>query len=137
MVLLFTKGLAQNPIDRIKPKGIIRKNIPDCRDMISPSPPTMKGITAPPAIPVHKIPDNDPWCSLTEFKANENIMEYITEIKKPTIGKPINAIWAEPVSATTKHTMVMDVAKIKSFRLSINLSNNKPSKQPTVNMAQK
>ena len=137
MVLLFTNGFAQNPMERIKPKGMIKKNIPYCNDMASPKPPTINGITAPPAIPVQRMPDSEPWCSLTEFNANENMMEYITDMKNPTIGNAINAICAEPVSAKTRQTMVMDVAKINNFRLSINFNSNRPSKQPTVNMAQK
>jgi len=47
-------------MDRIKIKGIIKKNIPDFNDINSPKPPTINGITAPPAIPVQSIPDNDP-----------------------------------------------------------------------------
>ncbi len=60
MVLLLTNGLAQNPMVRIKAKGIIKKNIPDFNDINSPKPPTINGITAPPAIPVQRIPDKDP-----------------------------------------------------------------------------
>jgi len=60
MVLLFTKGLAQNPMDRMNANGIIKKNIPDFNDISSPKPPTINGITAPPAIPVQRIPDNEP-----------------------------------------------------------------------------
>ena len=124
-------------MDRMNAKGTIKKNIPDLNDISSPKPPTINGITAPPAIPVQRIPDNEPWCSFTELSAKEKIMEYITEMKNPTIGKPINAICSEPVSAKIKLMMVMEVAKINSFLLSINFNNNRPNRQPTVNMAQK
>lgn len=61
MVLLFTKGLAQNPIDRMNSKGMIRKNNAALKLISSPNQPTIKGTIAPPAIPVHKIPERDPW----------------------------------------------------------------------------
>ena len=128
MVLLLTKGLAQKPIERIKANGIIKKNIPDFKSIISPNPPTINGITAPPAMPVHKIP---------ELSANEKMMEYITEIKKPINGKPIKANSVEPVRVNTKQSIVIAVATINILRLSMNFKSNNPNKQPMVNIAQK
>ena len=137
MVLLFTSGFEKNPMVRIKISGIIKKNMPVLRSIISPSPPTIKGKTAPPAIPVHKIPDREPWCSLTELRAKEKIMEYITEIQKPTIGKPIKANSAEPNKEAIKLIIVIKVENINILRLSINFKSNSPKIQPKVSMAQK
>ena len=109
MVWLLTSGFDKNPMVKIKTSGISKNNIPNLRSVISPIPPTMNGKTAPPAIPVHKIPDKDPWYSLTELSAKEKIMEYITDIKNPIIGKPIKAILAEPNTAATKQTTVIKV----------------------------
>jgi len=55
-----TKGFAQNPIDKIKTRGIMRKNRAVFKEVTSPIIPTINGRMAPPAIPVHKIPDKDP-----------------------------------------------------------------------------
>ena len=60
MILLVTKGFAQKPIDKIKANGMSRKNKAVFREVISPIIPTIKGKMAPPAIPVHKIPDKEP-----------------------------------------------------------------------------
>jgi hypothetical protein len=57
---LVTKGFAQKPIDKIKANGMSRKNKAVFREVISPIIPTIKGKMAPPAIPVHKIPDKEP-----------------------------------------------------------------------------
>lgn len=119
MVLLFTNGLAQKPMDRMKARGINKKNIPNRRPESSPRLPTINGKTAPPAIPMHNIPDSDPWFSLTELRAKENMMDHITEIKKPIAGKAKSAVLGLPVSAKTRKIMVSKVAPINNFRLSI------------------
>jgi hypothetical protein len=59
-ILLVIKGFAQNPMDNINNKGIIMKNRAVFIEVISPITPIKKGKMAPPAIPVHKIPDRDP-----------------------------------------------------------------------------
>jgi hypothetical protein len=82
MVWLLTSGFDKKPIVKIKTIGISKNNMPTLRLVISPIPPTMKGKTAPPAIPEHKIPDKDPWCSLTELSAKEKIIEYRKDNKK-------------------------------------------------------
>ena len=61
----------------------------------------------------------------------------MTEMNNPTIGKPINAICEDPVKAIIRLIIVMIVARINNFPLSINFNSNKPKRQPTVNMAQK
>jgi|TARA_B110000259_G_C13972161_1_gene385154 hypothetical protein len=60
IVLLITKGFAQKPIDKIKVRGMIRKNKAVFKEIASPIIPTINGKIAPPAIPVHNIPDKDP-----------------------------------------------------------------------------
>ena len=131
------RGDAQKPILNMKSNGTIRKNIPVFKDVNSPSHPTIKGTIAPPAIPVHKIPDKEPWCFFTEFSAKEKIIDHITDIKKPTRGNETSATFGFPVNANSKEVMVATLAKINSFRLSIIFKSNKPSRQPTVSIAQK
>ena len=47
-------------MDNINNKGIVMKNRAVFKEVISPITPIKKGKIAPPAIPVHKIPDKDP-----------------------------------------------------------------------------
>ena len=137
MVLLCTRGLAQKPIDNIKIKGTTKKNKPVFKLDISPINPTIKGIIAPPAIPVHNIPDRDPWWYFTELSASEKMMDHITEIQNPSKGKAITAIDALPVSANIKQIIVAAEAPIKSFLLSMIFKRANPSKHPKVSIAQK
>lgn len=95
-ILFAISGLAKNPIEKIKSNGIIKNNRPDFKDKYSPKPPTIKGMIAPPAIPVQRIPEREPWCVLIEFSANENIIEYMTETKKPIKGKKTKDRFALP-----------------------------------------
>lgn len=60
MVLLVTKGFAQNPIEHINANGINKKNMLYLIPIVSPSAPITSGTMAPPAIPLHNIPDKDP-----------------------------------------------------------------------------
>ena len=71
---------------KMKPRLKNKKAMPPFNPTRSPNVPTSKGNMAPPAIPVHNIPDKEPWCSLTEFKAREKMMDHMTEMKKPIIG---------------------------------------------------
>ena len=80
-------GFAQKPMLSIYINGINKNIIPYFNPIISAKIPTIKGIKAPPIIPVHNIPENEPWCFGTEFNANENIIDHITDRKKPTAGK--------------------------------------------------
>jgi len=78
---------------------------------------------------VHKIPENEPWCFLTELRAKEKIMEYITKIKKPINGNPIKAISFDPA----KQIIVLAVASINIIRLSKNfMSNNRKNQRLTL-----
>jgi len=72
--LLFTKGLAQKPILKINARLINKTLMPSLSPKRSPNPPMMNGNMAPPTIPVTRIPEKDPWCSLTEFKAKEKMI---------------------------------------------------------------
>ena len=60
---------------------------PRARPNRSPSPPTSSGTTAPPTIPVHRMPENEPWCEVTELSASEKMIDHITEAQKPITGK--------------------------------------------------
>src|SRR5439155_292444 len=79
----------------------------------------MRGTMAPPMMPVTIIPEKEPWCSLTEFRASEKIIGYITEAKNPIQGNAISEIFAEPKSATLKNMRARTVKMIKTFLLSI------------------
>ena len=59
MVLLVIIGFAQNPILNIKPSVKNKKHMPNLKPILSPSQPTIKGIMAPPIIPVTIIPENE------------------------------------------------------------------------------
>ena len=80
---MLIKGFAQNPIERINNRVIIKNNRPVFNPKTSPIAPTINGINAPPIIPVTKIPENEPCESETEFKAKEIIIDHIVAIKKP------------------------------------------------------
>jgi len=71
----------------------------------SPIAPTSHDTTAPPTIPVHRIPENDPWCSATEFSASENTIDHITDRKKPTAMKAMRETEVGPASATARLTI--------------------------------
>lgn len=60
MVLFVIKGLDQKPILKIKPRVKNIKVIANLKPITSPRAPMIEGTTAPPTIPVHKIPENDP-----------------------------------------------------------------------------
>ena len=75
-------------------------------------------------MPVTRMPEKEPWCSSTEFSASENIMGYITDAKKPTIGNATNAIFAEPNKAALKLRIAKIVNEISTILLSNNFSNS-------------
>lgn len=124
-------------MDRTKVKGTKRKNIPNFKDVTLPINPIINGRMAPPAIPVHNMPDMEPWCLATELSPNDTIMDHITEMVNPSAGNAITAILAEPVNAKNKQIKVAIVANIKTRRLSMNFRRIRPRTQPKVNMAQK
>jgi hypothetical protein len=50
----------------------------------------INGTTAPPMIPVLRIPANGPWCSETEFRASDTSTGHIIEANSPMAGNAIN-----------------------------------------------
>ena len=82
IVLLFTNGFAQIPMQKMKISPTKFKHIAILNDKRSLIKPIITCKIAPPIIPLIKIPANEPWCSLREFKAKEIIMGYITRHEK-------------------------------------------------------
>lgn len=65
------------------------------------------------------------------------MMDHITEIENPSMGKANKAEGALPRSAKNKHKIVVTEAPISSFLLSIIFSKASPKRQPKVSIAQK
>ncbi len=57
---LFTSGFAQKPMERMYPSVININVIASLSPTSSAMPPIINGTTAPPTMPVHKIPENVP-----------------------------------------------------------------------------
>lgn len=83
MTLFFMMGFAQKLKLKIYANATNTNSIPVFKEVTSLNMPISNCTTAPPMIPVIKIPAKDPWCLLTEFSAKEIIMGYITERKNP------------------------------------------------------
>ena len=83
MTLFLMIGLAQKLKLKIYASATNTSSIPVFNEVTSLKIPISNCTTAPPIIPVIKIPANDPWCLLTEFRAKEIIIGYITERKNP------------------------------------------------------
>ena len=88
---------------------------------------------APPTIAVHRIPENDPWCSRTEFRAREKIIDHITDRQKPrrhegAVGEPGRA----EEGRRERDDGAAAAKPISTLRLSNSFSSTRPSRQPTV-----
>src|SRR5260221_7218201 len=98
--------------------------------------PMITGTTAPPMIPVPKMPEKEPWNSATELSASDTTMGHITEAKRPIAGKAITETFAGPNKAADRKSRAPREAQMSTLRLSSILSNNIPTKQPAVNKPQ-
>ncbi len=78
-------GFAQMLMLKTNNRATKFSNIPTLNDVRSLINPISNCITAPPIIPVINIPAKEPWCLLTEFKASDKIIGYITDRKIPQI----------------------------------------------------
>ena len=67
-------------------------------------------MTAPPTIPVTKIPEKEPCASATEFSAKEIIIDHMVAIKNPMAGKAINACELFPCAAAADAALVPQTA---------------------------
>src|SRR5690606_12099148 len=85
IVLFLMIGFAQKLILNIYPRATKTSNIPVFNEIISLTKPINNCTTAPPIIPVIKIPAKAPWCLLTEFSAKDMMTGYMTERKNPQI----------------------------------------------------
>src|SRR5260370_23479490 len=98
--------------------------------------PIITGTTAPPMIPVPKIPEKEPWNSATELRASDTTIGHITEANRPTAGKAITETVAGPNKAADRENRAPTHAPMSTLRLSKIFSNNIPTKQPAVSKPQ-
>src|SRR5437879_3775349 len=98
--------------------------------------PMITGTTAPPMIPVPKMPEKEPWNSVTELRASDTTIGHITEANRPTAGKATTETFAGPNNATDRHNKAPKHAPTSTFRLSKIFNNNIPTKQPAVSKPQ-
>ena len=114
-----------------------RTLMPIFKPKISPTPPTIKGKMAPPTIPVTKMPEKEPWFSLNEFKARENMMGNMTDRNNPSNGKANNAMDFVPKSARAKDAMAKKEKVTSTILLSNIFKNINPRIPPAVMSPQK
>src|SRR5579859_213089 len=98
--------------------------------------PMITGTTAPPIIPVPKMPEKEPWNSATELSARDTTIGHITEANRPIAGKAITDTFADPNRAADRQNKAPTLAPNSTFRLSKNFSNSIPTRQPAVSKPQ-
>src|SRR4029077_13725516 len=98
--------------------------------------PMNTGTTAPPMIPVPKMPEKEPWNSSTELRASDTTIGHITEANRPTAGKAITETLAGPNKAADNENRAPVDAPISTLRLSKIFNSNIPTKQPAVSKPQ-
>src|SRR5436190_4972220 len=94
--------------------------------------PIISGTTAPPTIPVQRIPANVPWLVEMEFSPSDITIDHITEAKKPQTGNAITAASALPTKAIVRLIIAPAVNTINILRLSKSFNSSNPSRQPNV-----
>src|SRR5258708_20183502 len=98
--------------------------------------PMITGTTAPPMIPVPKMPEKEPWNSSTELRASDTTIGHITDANRPTAGKAITETFAGPNKAADKKNRAPMDVPMSTLRLSKIFNNNIPTKQPAVSKPQ-
>src|SRR6266849_8325616 len=98
--------------------------------------PMITGTTAPPMIPVPKMPANEPWYSSTELSASDTTIGHITEANRPTAGKAPTETFAGPNNAADKQSSAPTHAPTSTLRLSSIFNSNIPTEQPAVSRPQ-
>src|SRR6266704_4166948 len=98
--------------------------------------PMITGTTAPPMVPVPKMPEKEPWNSSTELRASDTTIGHITEANRPTAGKAITETFEGPHKAADKQNIAPTHAPMSTLRLSKIFSNNIPPRQPAVSKPQ-
>src|SRR5258708_17887240 len=94
------------------------------------------GTTAPPMIPVPKMPEKEPWNSVTELSARDTTIGHITEANRPIAGKAITDIFPGPNKAADRQNKTPTDAPKSTFRLSKIFNNSIPTTQPAVSRPQ-
>src|SRR3977135_1440579 len=98
--------------------------------------PMITGTTAPPMIPVPKMPEKEPWNSSTELRASDTTIGHITEANRPTAGNASTETSAGENKAADKENRAPMHAPISTLRLSNIFNNNSPTRQPAVSKPQ-
>src|SRR5690606_3539527 len=99
---------------------------------ISPMTPMTNGKSAPPNMPVHKIPENAPGWDKTELSAVENMIENIRLMQDPKAENAKADQSAGPNSATDKTVAVISTSIPKTQRASHIFKTINPTTQPMV-----
>src|SRR5438105_15832737 len=81
------------------------------------------GTTAPPMIPVLKIPENEPWCSATELRPSDTKIGHITDANSPIAGNENRETLAGPKIARGRQTNAPEQVPNSTCRLSKSLKN--------------
>src|SRR5258708_3448828 len=89
-------------------------------------------MTAPPTIPVARMPVKEPWYSETELSASEIRMGHMTDANRPTSGKAIAETLPGANSARERKQSAPIEAPINILRLSNILSSSTPARHPEV-----
>src|SRR5467141_2802339 len=92
----------------------------------------INGTTAAPRIPVPKMPEKEPWNSVTELSARDTTIGHITEANRPTAGKAMVETLVGPNRAPDRQSRAPILAPISTLRLSKIFSKNIPIKHPAV-----
>src|SRR3977135_385261 len=98
--------------------------------------PMITGTTAPPMIPVPRMPEKEPWNSATELSASDTTMGHITEANRPIAGKAIMETLAGPYKAADKENRAPTHAPMSALRLTNTFSSNTPPRHPAVSKPQ-
>src|SRR5207245_10390686 len=98
--------------------------------------PMITGTTAPPMIPVPKMPEKEPWNCETELSASDTTIGHITEANRPTAGKAIVETFAGPNKAADRQSRAPTDAQTSTLRPSNIFRSNIPTKQPAVSRPQ-
>src|SRR5437016_13701773 len=78
--------------------------------------PMITGTTAPPMIPVPKMPEKEPWNSATELRASDTTIGHITDANRPTAGKAMTETIAGPNKAADSDNRAPRHAPISTLR---------------------
>ena len=135
-VALVIIGFAQKPTLRTQPKVRYRKREAVCSPNWSPIRPITTGTTAPPIIPVLRMPVKGPVVLRHGVQREETRIGHITEANRPTAGMGNYRDLRRSEQSRRKAEHVPRQVPISTLRLSKIFNNPIPMKQPAVNSPQ-